>query len=416
MKYFGTDGIRGIPGKTLSLDLMKKIGKSLHLLNNTKVLIAYDTRITKDIVLSSLLEGLLDTDIKPLVLGVLSTPALIYYSRLYQATAIMITASHNPYYDNGIKIINKGNKLTKLEEEKIEEYIASLEIKKFKNIEYLSFLKSISKKTNLKIALDLANGSLYKIAKDVFQNITNNLLILGDKPNGYNINDNLGSTNPDILKKVVLDNNFDIGFSFDGDGDRVICIDKNGTIINGDIIIYIIAKYLKLNNKLNKNKVVLTIMSNPGIIEAFKKLDIDVIEASVGDKNVYEEISKHNLSIGGEESGHIIINEYSNTGDGLLSAIILLNTLIDNNTTIEEEIKDIYLYNLNYVNIHVTNKNEVLKSTILNNYITDTKIKIPDSKIIIRPSGTEELIRVHIMTKDNNDGINFINEIKNIIK
>ncbi|MBQ3253998.1 MAG: phosphoglucosamine mutase, partial [Acholeplasmatales bacterium] len=351
MKYFGTDGIRGIPGKTLSLDLMKKIGKSLHLLNNTKVLIAYDTRITKDIVLSSLLEGLLDTDIKPLVLGVLSTPALIYYSRLYQATAIMITASHNPYYDNGIKIINKGNKLTKLEEEKIEEYIASLEIKKFKNIEYLSFLKLISKKTNLKIALDLANGSLYKIAKDVFQNITNNLLIIGDKPNGYNINDNLGSTHPDILKKVVLDNNFDIGFSFDGDGDRVICIDKNGTIINGDIIIYIIAKYLKLNNKLNKNKVVLTIMSNPGIIEAFKKLDIDVIEASVGDKNVYEEISKHSLSIGGEESGHIIISEYSNTGDGLLSAIILLNTLIDNNTTIEQEIKDIFLYHINYVNI-----------------------------------------------------------------
>lgn len=410
MKYFGTDGIRGVPNKKLTMDLVSKLGMSLSLLNNKDVVIATDTRVSKDMLSYAIAGACLSRGLNVHFAGVIPTPALIYYSYIKGYTGVMITASHNPYTDNGIKVLNKGFKLRESEELLLEEFIDHPtnyegEVGKFileanaKQI-YLDFLIKHIQKSNLKIAIDCANGATYETAEAVFKRVTNNLVVISNQPDGYNINLDCGSTHLDLLKKTVIEHQCDLGFAFDGDGDRVLCVDARGKTIDGDMLIYLLACYLKSQNKLNKNTVVLSIMSNLGLIKKFKEIGVDALETKVGDKYVIDALKEHQLSIGGENSGHIILPEILHTGDGVLNALLVIGLLTETNTLLEDWFDDISMYADLMVNIKVENKEKVLQNKKLYNRIDEIKKELNnDCKIIVRASGTEELIRVSVMAK-----------------
>lgn len=409
MKYFGTDGIRGIPNELLTVDFASRVGMSLSLLKNKYVLLATDTRISKDMLASAIISGILSRGMNVIYVGILPTPALIYYSKVKQATGIIITASHNPYQDNGIKIINKGNKLTNEEELKIEAYIdnpllykgiiGSLKRKDIK-LFYYNYLSKYLTKTKLSIIIDCANGSTYKTAPFLFKKVTKRLIVLSNKPNGLNINNNCGSINPQLLISSIKANNYDIGFSFDGDGDRLICVNSNGDIIDGDKILYLLSNYLKSKNKLNNNTVVLSIMSNLGIIKSLKQNSINILEENVGDKNIIESLNKNNLSLGGENSGHIIIPEILNTGDGVLTALLIIKIIEETKIDLNTYFNNISYYPDKLINIKLKDKNKIITNNILLSKIESIKnSQNNDCKIIVRPSGTEDLLRITVMAK-----------------
>ena len=427
MKYFGTDGIRGIPNKKLTIELVTRLGMALKSLNINDVIIACDTRVSKDMLAFGLASGALSRGLIVHFAGVMPTPALIYNSHLKQCIGIMITASHNPYTDNGIKVLNKGIKLTEEEELLIESLIDNPvdydgEIGKliFDNEakdKYLEFINSKNIKSSLKVCIDCANGATSTTAPLIFNNVTDRLVISANEPDGYNINNGVGSTHLDYLKQHVLDNKCDIGFAFDGDGDRVLCVNKDGKIIDGDMLIFILAKYLKLNNKLNQNKVVLTIMSNLGLIDNLRKSGIEVVETNVGDKYVVRELLGNNLSVGGENSGHIIMPQELHTGDGVLVALMILKVLEETNTTIDDWLKDVKMYSDSLVNIRVEDRNRVMNNDKLFNRIEEIKKELNnDCKIIVRASGTEDLIRVTVMAKTNDLVKKYSDELVSIVK
>lgn len=426
-KYFGTDGMRGVPNQKLTVDIISKMGAALESLGNRDVVLATDTRLSKDMLANAVIAGALSHGMNVHFIGVISTPALIYYSKLKGYTGVMITASHNPYTDNGIKLLNKGYKLTDSEEAKVEELmdnpsIYSGEIGRFISesnaySDYIKFMKKHINKSNIKIAVDCANGATFKTAPEIFSEVTDNLVVVANKPNGTNINNNCGSTHLELLKETVLKNKCDLGFAFDGDGDRVLCVDSNGNTIDGDMLIYLIAKYLKNKNKLNKNSVVLSIMSNLGLLHKLDEEGIKVVETPVGDKYVVRAIMENNLSVGGENSGHIIVPEYLHTGDGVLNALLVCNLLSETNTKINDWFKDIKMYSDKMVNIKVENKQKVLNNKNLFDRIEKIKNELNnDCKIIVRASGTEDLIRVSVMCKDESIMNKYSNELVNMVK
>ncbi len=426
MKYFKTDGIRFIPDHDFDLNLIFKIGKAISCLNIKDIVIASDTRLSKDIILSLISFGALSSGINIYYLGITSSPGLIYYSYKHNMIGIMVTASHNPHEYNGIKLIKNGFKLSENEEILIEEAIdgnKNIEIKKYglffdisDNQEYLNFLKENIVKSNLKIAIDCANGATYKIAPNIFNLVSENVIYDAIKPDGTNINQNVGSTHINNLKRLVLDNHCDIGFAFDGDGDRLICVDENGNVFDGDLLIYIIAKHLKSINQLNKDMIVLSIMSNLGIINDLNNKGIKVKETPVGDKYIAQELFKDNLSLGGESSGHIIINNVFHTGDGILVSLYLLSILEKTKKSLKELIKDVKLYPSKLVNLKI-DKHSIYNNKTLNDYINVTKKRLNnDCKIIIRPSGTEDLLRIFVMTLSNYDVEKIMEELITIIK
>ncbi|MGM9971063.1 MAG: phosphoglucosamine mutase [Anaeroplasmataceae bacterium] len=424
MKYFGTDGIRGIPGKSLSYDFLFKIGYSLKAFNND-VIIATDTRISKDMIVSSISSGILMAGININYVGVLSTSGLIYLSYIKGLTGVMITASHNPYMDNGIKIVNKGYKLSDYEELMLEALIDNYKIEEldfgtihynYPKIEYFNFLENYIIKSNLKICIDCANGALCEIAPIIFKKVTNDLVIINDKPNGFNINYKCGSTYLDNLRYIVKKNACDIGFAYDGDGDRVNVIDSNGNIIDGDMIIYIISMYLYNNGNLKNNSVVLSKMSNLGIVKALKEKGIKVIETPVGDKYIIKELTTHNLSIGGEASGHIIMKDIFHTGDGVLISLLLIKILQSLNKKIDDYYNEITLYPSKLLNINVGNKNQILSNEALLLKIEEIKKNDNDCKVIIRSSGTEDLIRLLVMAKTDYLVKKYTSELIDFIK
>lgn len=426
MKYFGTDGIRGIPNKNIKIDLLTRIGESISLLNNKDVVIGTDTRISKDMLAYAISAAALSRGLTVHFAGVIPTPALIYYSYVKGYVGVMITASHNPYEDNGIKIINKGYKLSLEEELILENYIdnpvaytgevGNFVVEDIKTV-YFEYLQKFVNKTNLKITIDCANGASYETAPYLFDKVANDLVVLSDKPNGININYNCGSTHLEYLKQIMKDNNSDLGFAFDGDADRVLCVNSNGETIDGDMIIYLFARYLKSINKLNDNKVVLSIMSNIGLIKDLKRNGIEVVETNVGDKYVVEALKKYNLSVGGENSGHIILPEYFITGDGVLNALLVVKILNDTNTNINDWFNGVCMYSDKLVNIKVDNKEKVLNSTFLWDRVAEIKEELNnDCKIIIRASGTEDLIRVSVMAQSAELVEKYSNELVNIVK
>lgn len=426
-KYFGTDGMRGIPNIKLTVDIVSKIGAALESLGNKDVVVATDTRLSKDMLSSAIIAGALSHGINVHFAGVIPTPALIYYSFVKGYTGVMITASHNPYTDNGIKLLNKGYKLSDIEEAKIEELMDNPvqyngDIGRYIDEcvamgTYLAFIEKHVKKSNLKIAIDCANGATYKTAPSVFSKVTNNLIVVANNPNGININNGCGSTHLDLLKKTVVENKCDLGFAFDGDGDRVLCVDSTGNTVDGDMLIYLIAKYLKKQNKLKDDTIVLSIMSNLGLLHKLANEGIKVVETPVGDKYVVRTLMEKNLSVGGENSGHIIVPSVFHTGDGVLNAILVVNLLSETNSSITDWFKDVKMYADKLVNVKVANKTNVLNNKALFDRVEEIKSELNgDCKIIIRASGTEDLIRVSVMAKDENIVLKYSEELVNMVK
>ena len=426
MKYFGTDGIRGIPNEKLTIDLVTKLSSALKVLGNKDIVLATDTRLSKDMLSSAITAGSLAAGLNVHFVGVIPTPALIYYSYIHKFTGVMITASHNPYTDNGIKVLKNGFKLSEEDELAVENLIDNPEekdnqigkylIEENAKEEYLSFIKKHIIKSNKKIVIDCANGATFETAPEIFKNITNDLIVLANTPDGYNINNKCGSTHLEMLKETVVNEKADLGFAFDGDGDRVLAVDSKGNTVDGDMLIYILARYLKKNNKLNDNKVVLSMMSNLGLIKSLNDYGINVIETPVGDKYIVRALFDNHLSVGGENSGHIIVPDVLHTGDGVLNAGLIMKVLAETNTNLSDYLNEVKMYADKMVNIKVKDKSKVLNNKSLFNRIEEIKKELNnDCKIIVRASGTEDLIRVSVMAKDNDLVNKYSNELVNIV-
>lgn len=404
-KYFGTDGIRGIPNDTISVDFLVNLGKAIEVLNCKKILIGTDTRISKDMLSTAIISGCLSRGIDVYYAKVVSTPMVMYYTYTHQMTGLILTASHNPFMYNGIKIVENGKKISEEKEREIEQRmdnpvdikstigrIYKIDIEK----EYLDFVFRFAKPTNLKICLDCANGAMYKTAPFVFSKICGNLSIIGNEPNGININDRVGATSLEALRETILRQHCDIGIAYDGDGDRVILIDHKGNVVDGDKILYLFAIALQKNKKLNHQKVVTSVMSNLGLKKKLKEKGISTIEVPVGDKNITDKIEKEDLSLGGESSGHIILSEILPFGDGLINSLLVLSILQSQKKTLWD-LTEIPMYPSRLINIENTGK---IKEKNLDLRIKEMEESLNyDCKIIVRPSGTENVIRVFVMAE-----------------
>lgn len=428
-KYFGTDGIRGRYNLELTNSLAFKVGQSLKsVLGTTRLVIGMDTRESSSELLYSVISGAQSVGIDVMNAGVVSTPLISHYSKQKEVSGVMITASHNPYTDNGIKVFNKGNKLSESEELGIEDFVDNNKEftltklgKLFSGEEvldlYLDLIESLDlNQSSLRVGFDSANGANYLISYGILREMCEEHFQIGCKPDGKNINAGVGSTHLEAITKLVKDNNLDIGLSFDGDGDRVLVIDKDLNLIDGDLIIYIIANYLKDNGLLKKDTVVLTSMSNIGIIKAFERKGIKVVLTGVGDKYVLEELNKNGYSIGGENSGHVILRDYINTGDGLLVGAYLLNILEVTGKTLKELTSDINMWPQTLENIRTFNK-DILNDPRVVDVINEVKgILGSNGKVLVRASGTEPLIRVTISCELKSDVDKYVNLIVGIIK
>lgn len=408
IKYFGTDGIRGKAYEFISEHLAYQVGLALQVLANDKLIIGRDTRESGLYLATKIIEGANEVGIRAYDVGVVSTPMLSYLSKYFDSLGVMITASHNPHTDNGIKIFKAGKKIFSKEEADIEGVLNGIvpvtknEIEEanlilFDPIDlYLKLFKQIIMRTNMKIGLDFANGATYEIGKIIFSKISSNLEFIGDKPNGKNINENVGATNLNALFNLIQEKQLDLGFAFDGDGDRIMVVDSNGNIYDGDLLIYIFAVYLNNQGLLKDNAVVLTRMSNLGILKALREQGINVIWTDVGDKYVLETLETNNLILGGENSGHIINLLLLDTGDGLLNAVYLVKVIVESGKSLEELTRGVILYPNQTYNLKNVNKIMVNHEAVLAKIDLLRKRLGEDGKIIVRASGTEPVIRITV--------------------
>lgn len=408
-RYFGTDGIRGRYGIELTNAMAFQLGQSLSsVLGTSRLVIGMDTRESSSELMYSVVSGAQSTGVDVMVAGVVSTPLISLYAHTKQVTGVMITASHNPYKDNGIKVFDCGKKLSQEQELAIEAYMDSTNEFAVKTVGktysgedvldvYLDLIESLELyETDLRIGIDSANGANYLIARGIFQELTEFFYQMGDNPNGTNINDGVGSTHLEALQAFVAKWKLDIGFAFDGDGDRVLVVDHDGTIIDGDQLIYILACYLKQQGTLNHDTVVLTKMSNLGIIKALQRQGINTVLTDVGDKYVLEAIDQGGYSLGGENSGHIILRDYLHTGDGLLVALMILTVLAEQEVSLQTLLDDVKMWPQQLVNIRTYNK-EILQDERVVAAIDKVQTTLLDNgKVLVRASGTEPLIRVTI--------------------
>ncbi|GMG96681.1 phosphoglucosamine mutase [Tepidimicrobium xylanilyticum] len=425
-KLFGTDGIRGIANKDLTPELAFKVGRiGAYILSKGKkgkIVVGKDTRKSGDMLEAALTAGICSTGLDVISLGVVPTPAVAYLTKKYDALAgIVISASHNPVEYNGIKFFNsEGFKLRDEVEEEIEELVLKDEDIDLRPISedigqviveeegykhYVNHLKSTIKGDlkGIKIAVDCGNGALFKIAPILLEELNGEIIVINDKPNGSNINVECGSTNPSMIKSLVLETQADIGLSFDGDGDRLIAVDEKGHIVDGDHILAICGTYLNRKGKLKNNKVVGTVMTNMGLDEYLKSKGMDIVKTAVGDRYVLEEMINNDYVLGGEQSGHIIFLEHNTTGDGLLTSLQLIQIM-------KEEGKKLSELNSLMTNFPQILVNARVKNELKNSYLEDEKIREEieriekmfhgKGRVVIRPSGTEPLVRVMIEGKD----------------
>jgi len=440
---FGTDGVRGVANTELTNELAYKLGKyGAHVITNgkkkSKILIAKDTRISGDMLESAMIAGILSSGCNVVKIGVLPTPAVAYLVRYLNADAgIMISASHNPVEFNGIKFFNsEGYKLSDEVENEIEEYIVGdkrldhkvygSEIgRKSSNFECLDIYGDYVKSTidlplnNVKIALDCANGAASVIAPKTLESLGAKVVAISNEPNGLNINVNCGSTSPENIQKLVVKTNADIGLAFDGDADRLIAVDEKGEIVDGDKIMAICGNYLKSINALKDNTIVSTVMSNIGFDVALKENNLNAIKTSVGDRYVLEEMKKNNYTLGGEQSGHIIFLEHNTTGDGLLSGIQLINAMLHSNKKLSELANIMTTYPQILINAKVENSNKhnyEHNEEIKNEINRITKYFEGKGRVLIRPSGTEPLVRVMIEGKNTEEIKKYAEELVKLIE
>lgn len=442
-KFFGTDGVRGVANRELTCELAMKIGKAAALVltkdckSSPKILIGKDTRISSDMLESALLAGICSVGANGVSLGVVPTPAVSYLVKKYNADAgIMISASHNSFEFNGIKLFNKnGYKLSDEVENEIEkiisddseiklpiaEKIGSISYIKTATDDYVDYISSAKNNinTNLKVAVDCANGSASATAGKLFDKLGINAAILFSKPNGININENCGSTHLENLVSFVKGNNCDIGIAFDGDADRCLCVDEKGDVIDGDAILGICAKNMKKEGMLKNDTLVGTIMSNLGLKEFCENNDINFVETKVGDRHVLENMLENDYNIGGEQSGHVIFLDYSTTGDGELTAVQILNILSSSNfsaSKLNSMVKK-YPQKSATINIELSQKGLLEKNIEIQKYLKETKEKLGSkAKLVVRESGTEPKIRVMAECDDNEFLENLVNKTVEIIK
>ena len=429
MKYFGTDGIRGKAYDFITEEMSLRIGKSLNLFlgKTDKIIIAKDTRVSGEMIVENIKKGAIMAGIDVCDIGVYATPILAFASIQNDCFGVMVTASHNPYYDNGIKIFNRGQKSLIEDETLIEKVIdedidltgvipgKEIEISTILN-EYYQLFKPFEITQKLNIGLDLANGATIKSALKTLPNFVNSYLVIGDQPNGININADCGSTHLNKLQTLVLENKLDLGIAFDGDGDRILVVDDEGEIIDGDLLIYITAKYLKSQHLLNKNVVVLSKMSNLGIIKALNDLGIRVVQTEVGDKYIFKALDEEEASLGGENSGHLINKVLLKTGDGVLNAWYLLKILNHYQAKLSELKKEVTYYPDKLVNIKNIDKNIANDPEIIELVKYYQRILGSDGKVLVRASGTEPLLRVSVSAKTNDLVDEIIEDIVSKIK
>ncbi len=420
-KYFGTDGIRGIANKELTPEIAYKVARISGSIftregEKAKVLIGNDSRISAHMFEGALIAGFLSVGVEVMRLGVISTPGVAYLTKTMDAEmGVMISASHNPVADNGIKIFGpNGYKLTDKEEERIEDLMDAEEddlprpigsdIGSVSNYfeggqKYLSYLKETvnSDFDDINIALDCAHGATSSLAPHLFADLEADIYTIGNNPTGLNINDNVGSTSPEKLQGLVVEKEADIGLAFDGDGDRLIAVDENGKIVDGDQIMFILAKHLNENELLNKNTVVSTVMSNIGFYKALEENDITSVKTGVGDRYVMEEMRANGYNLGGEQSGHIILLDHSTGGDGMLSGIQLVNVMKETGKMLSELAGEMRVYPQVLKNLQVKDKKTILNDENLLAAIQEVETVLGDSgRVLVRPSGTESLIRVMV--------------------
>lgn len=438
-RLFGTDGARGVANSELTCELAMQIGRSAafvlkknkHDNNKLKILIGKDTRISSDMLESALIAGLCSVGAEAIKLGVIPTPAVAFLTTKYNADAgIMISASHNPFEFNGIKIFaGDGYKISEELEEKIESLVLDapqkIELAKpdkiglaYDNLnavdDYISHLKSTidTDLTGLKVAFDCSNGASFKTAQKLFSSLGVESVMLFDNPDGININNNCGSTHIENLVEFVKEKNLDAGFAFDGDADRCIAVDDCGNVLDGDYILAICSDFLKSKNKLSKNTLVSTVMANMGLNEFSKKNSIEFISSKVGDKYVLRDMLKGGFNLGGEQSGHIIFLDHATTGDGQLTAVQVLNILKNQNKKLSELSSLMTKYPQVLVNVKVSKdgKNKLPNDTVIQNEIKNLEEELTlqnengeiekTGRVLVRASGTEPLIRVMLEGKD----------------
>ena len=388
-KYFGTDGVRGVANSELTPELAFKLGriggfiltKGAATADKAKVLIGRDTRVSGHMLEGALVAGLLSVGVEVMRLGVISTPGVAYLTRVISADAgVMISASHNPVADNGIKFFGSdGFKLSDKQEEEIEQLLDAEEDNLPRPTgagvgsvtdyfeggqKYIQYLKQTVDEefVGIHVALDCAHGATSSLAMHVFADLDADLSTMGSSPNGLNINEGVGSTHPEGLAKFVLEKGAHLGLAFDGDGDRLIAVDEKGNIVDGDQIMYICAKHLNTEGRLNNSTVVSTVMSNMGFYKALEAHNMTSVKAAVGDRYVVEEMKKNGYNLGGEQSGHIIFLDYNTTGDGLLSGLQLVNIMKVTGKKLSELAAEMTIYPQKLVNIRVTDKHAVTQN------------------------------------------------------
>jgi phosphoglucosamine mutase len=418
-KYFGTDGVRGVANSELTPELAFKLGRfggyvltKEH--SRPKVLIGRDTRISGHMLEGALVAGLLSIGAEVMRLGVISTPGVSYLTKALGAQAgVMISASHNPVADNGIKFFGPdGYKLSDEQELEIEQ-LMDLEVDELPRPvgadlgqvndyfeggqKYLQYLKqSVDEEfTGLHIALDCAHGATSSLATHLFADLDADTSTMGASPNGLNINDGVGSTHPETLAAFVKEKGADLGLAFDGDGDRLIAIDEKGNIVDGDQIMYICGKFLKERGQLKQGTVVSTVMSNLGFYKGLEEHGVKSVQTAVGDRYVVEEMKKNGYNLGGEQSGHIIFLDYNTTGDGLLTGLQLANIMKATNKPLSELAEEMKKFPQVLVNIRVTDKHHVTDNEKVKAVIEQVEAEMNgNGRILVRPSGTEPLVRV----------------------
>lgn len=423
-KYFGTDGIRGKAYLDITVEFVEKIGNALAVLGNPRVIVGMDTRESSPVFKNVLVNTLKNAGFSVFDLNITSTPCLIYLTKVFNTLGVMITASHNPYDDNGIKIMDCGKKLNQEKIEILEGAIGKKlkvesvhDISFFSIYDYLKAIKNFNIKKDYKVAFDFANGSLSYIYKDVMKFYDFRKTYVGCSPDGKNINQKCGSLYPDLLKQTVNLESCDVGFAFDGDGDRLIAVDKEGNIYDGDHLIYIIANYYKSKKKLANNAVVLTEDVNPGVAQSFiLEKQIDVYKSKVGDRNVREKMDEVGAVIGGETSGHIILSKLSPTGDGLMTALFVLQILSETGKTLKELSESLTFFNILRENFPDFD-DKYVGSVRFQKEIEEIKKSVQDNQdalILVRKSGTQHLLRVTVSTGDDARDKEIMKKIKEI--
>ena len=441
-KYFGTDGFRGEANIDLTADHAYKIGRYLGWFyrqgkavgEETRIVIGKDTRRSSYMLEYALAAGITASGADACLLHVTTTPSVSYVTRTDGFDCgVMISASHNAYYDNGIKLLNgHGEKMEQEVLDRIEEYLDGDQEIPFAHREqlgstvdyvagrnrYVGYLISLGMYSfkGMRIGLDCANGAAWNIARTIFEALGAKVYVIGNEPDGLNINAGVGSTHMEQLQKLVVDKGLDVGFAFDGDADRCLCVDEKGNVVTGDHILYILGMYMRDRGQLDNNTVVTTVMSNFGLYKAFDKAGIDYAKTQVGDKYVYEYMAKNGCRLGGEQSGHIIISKYANTGDGLLTSLKIMEVIMAKKQKLSELCRPLKIYPQVLKNIRVRDKKEAQDDPKVQQAVEQVAAELGNTgRILVRESGTEPVVRVMVEAPSKQQCEDYVNQVIDVI-